>query len=106
MGRNRIKDLIGKRFGILEVIKNSGRKYKGNIIWVCKCDCGNIKEIRGGSLLYGTTKSCGCRAGHSLPPAEANFNQIYSQYKIRARKRGYIFGLTKEEFKEFSNRNC
>lgn len=28
--------------------------------WICKCECGNIKEIVGKSLRYGATQSCGC----------------------------------------------
>ena len=60
--KNKI-NLIGKRFGRLVVIKE-GKLHKANKCyvkyWVCKCDCGNIIEVRGGSLRNGTTKSCGC----------------------------------------------
>ena len=30
------------------------------LLWVCKCKCGNIKDIRYPSLLHGISKSCGC----------------------------------------------
>ena len=51
-------DIIGIRFGKLIVISNS--KRNGYVI--CKCDCGNIKEIRKTSLtkLKSPTRSCGC----------------------------------------------
>lgn len=51
-------DIIGKRFGKLIVISNS--KRDGYVI--CKCDCGNYKEIRKTSLtkLKSPTRSCGC----------------------------------------------
>lgn len=50
------RDLIGLRFGRLTVIgKSKKKKY-----WVCKCDCGNIKEVYESSLLNNKTKSCGC----------------------------------------------
>lgn len=54
------KDLTGQRFGRLTVIKDSGKrtKYK-NVIWMCKCDCGNTFYARGGDLGIGTL-SCGC----------------------------------------------
>ena len=51
-------NLIGKKFGKLTAVAN-GKRNNGKY-YVCKCDCGNIKEIYGGSLINGSTKSCGC----------------------------------------------
>lgn len=48
------------RYGRLLVIKRSEKKYLGQSIWLCKCDCGNIKNVKGGCLTAGQTKSCGC----------------------------------------------
>lgn len=48
------KDYTGKRFGAFTVIEKSPRAY----YWVCKCDCGEIREIKTGVLKY--QKSCGC----------------------------------------------
>ena len=53
-------DLTGKKFGYLEVIGRAGTAKDGSIKWKCKCICGNIKDINGGSLRKGT-KDCGCR---------------------------------------------
>lgn len=36
------------------------KTIKGDIYWLCRCDCGNTKEIKGHSLRSGITKSCGC----------------------------------------------
>jgi hypothetical protein len=58
MGKS-IIDLMGKRFGYLTVIKRVGTKF-GYALWLCKCDCGNEKEISGNNLRKGNTKSCGC----------------------------------------------
>lgn len=51
-------DLSEKVFGTLTVICVADRtRY-----WVCRCTCGNIKEIRSNHLTMGKTKSCGeCR---------------------------------------------
>lgn len=54
------KDLIGKRFGRFLVIKRNGYNKHGIILWQCKCDCGNLKNITSSNLLGGKTKSCGC----------------------------------------------
>lgn len=30
-------------------------------MWLCKCSCGAIKEVRGEHLRDGTSTSCGCQ---------------------------------------------
>ena len=57
------KDITGMRFGRLTAVKKVGTKGSGRgskAIWLCRCDCGNEKEILRNSLVSGTTKSCGC----------------------------------------------
>lgn len=50
--------LEGRQIGELTVIERSDTD---NNFWVCKCSCGNIKEIRESALVNGITKSCGCK---------------------------------------------
>ena len=52
-------DLTGQRFGRLTVIERAENKGKFPM-WLCRCDCGNTKEISGSSLRKGLTLSCGC----------------------------------------------
>jgi len=53
------KDLTGKRFGRLIVIKRLNRKNHDRL-YLCKCDCGNEITCLSGGLNKGTTTSCGC----------------------------------------------
>lgn len=53
-------NLVGKRFGKLEVLSKSNVKKYGVYLWECKCDCGNITYASSNSLNSGNTKSCGC----------------------------------------------
>ena len=53
-----IKDLIGKQFGNLTVIKDSGKRKSGNVFWECKCSCGNIDLVLGYSLTNGVYTMC------------------------------------------------
>ena len=53
-------DLSGMRFGKLTVISVGSVTKSGHAKWLCKCDCGNTKEIRGDRLGNGQAKSCGC----------------------------------------------
>lgn len=49
------------RYGRLVVIGESPtRDNRGNIMWVCRCDCGNQVVVSGSSLRHGNTKSCKC----------------------------------------------
>lgn len=57
-------DLTGERFGNLTVIERgevtaspSGARRTH---WLCKCDCGNYKEVVSLDLRKGHTQSCGC----------------------------------------------
>lgn len=52
-------DLSGQRFGRLIVINRALNNGK-IVMWHCKCDCGNEKDIRGDLLRNGKTQSCGC----------------------------------------------
>ena len=58
--KTKIKDLTGQRFGKLTVIEDSGERRIGNVIWKCKCDCGNEHFVAGGDLQKGYVQSCGC----------------------------------------------
>lgn len=99
-----IKDMTGKRYGKLLVIKNTGKKSTENYIWECQCDCGNVCEVAQGNLKSGQVKSCGCNK--RIPKGEAGFNHLYLKYRIRAEERGYSFELTKEEFRILTKQNC
>ena len=53
---------IGDRYGRLEIVEYIGTKpTSGGVAkaYLCKCDCGNLKEVIGKSLGRGVS-SCGC----------------------------------------------
>lgn len=55
-------DLTGQRFGRL-VARRKAPSRSGKTYWLCKCDCGNWKEIQTSHLTNNQTKSCGCING-------------------------------------------
>ena len=55
-----MRNLIGNRFGKLTVVSQNGKNKHGNILWLCKCDCGNEHTVPSGKLIQGKSKSCGC----------------------------------------------
>lgn len=59
-GCSQKKDLTGKRFGKLVVLRKTENRKQGAYLWLCQCDCGNICEKPTGELNAGTATSCGC----------------------------------------------
>ena len=62
-------NLIGQQFGLLTVInKTDKRDSQGNIIWECKCSCGNPKSVYvpTASLKRKHNTSCGCHGAGYL----------------------------------------
>ena len=57
---NKFDNLENKRFGRWIVVEKTNKRSSESIVWLCKCDCGNIKKIRSSSLTHGETLSCGC----------------------------------------------
>lgn len=53
------QDLTGERFGKLLVLRRADSR-NGRTRWLCRCDCGNEKEVAAQALKSGKTKSCGC----------------------------------------------
>lgn len=97
----------GTRFNRLVVKTHiNGKGY------LCVCDCGNEKIVKvGRSLKIGRTKSCGCwnkekNSKLKLPDNQAAKNRIYKNYKAAAKKRGYLFELTVDEFSELIVQPC
>src|SRR3990167_1155929 len=105
------RNLTGVRFGKLVCIRPYGRQTEAGkhkrLVWECKCDCGTVCIVRGGSLKHNLKKSCGClQPLNKLPSGEAAFNAIYRNIKRGAKARDYLFSLTKEEVKVLTSANC
>lgn len=67
----RREDLVGQRFGKLEVLEYIGVR-SARSLWRCKCDCGNETEAMSHNLKYGRTGSCTrCPKEKAKPSASA-----------------------------------
>jgi len=100
-------DQIGKRFGRLVVLE---KVYcEGKLRWVCRCDCGVIKEVEN-SCLLGNTKSCGCLLRETIrrgcAPGEAARHYHLDKYKRGAKQRGIQWGLADTEFYSLIDGDC
>lgn len=55
-------DLTGKKFERWTALSLT-KSVNGDPYWLCKCDCGTIKEVMGSNLRQGKSTSCGCTRG-------------------------------------------
>lgn len=85
------RDLTGKRFGRLTVIKQvedhvqkSGRHESQ---WLCKCDCGNETMVTGSHLVWNDTESCGCKAKEASSKTIKRISTIHGMTGNRLHKR-------------------
>lgn len=53
-------DLTNQSFGRLTVLKQHSYKPNTGWSWMCECECGEIRIVRGADLRNGHTISCGC----------------------------------------------
>lgn len=54
------KDLTGKTFGRLTVVRYAGKTKYGLSSWECMCECGNVTVVTTCHLTGNHSKSCGC----------------------------------------------
>lgn len=69
--------MVGEKFGRWTILDEAGNR--GNIMrYVCRCECGTIKNIRGTDLRNGHSKSCGCRR----PNKVKMIGQVFSRWTV------------------------
>jgi hypothetical protein len=62
-------DLTGKRFGMLTVLEQAGRK-NNQVCWLCRCDCGKSLVVKSSALRRDdkyATRDCGCASFSKRP---------------------------------------
>jgi hypothetical protein len=65
-GRAMSKDISGIRSGRLVAIEPTEGRYRGCVLWLCRCDCGMTKALPGPKLVSKDVISCGCEARSRL----------------------------------------
>ena len=66
-------NLTGQQYGLLTVIEEVQKNGK-DIMWRCKCWCGQEKIVSTKNLRRGHTKSCGCLHANNL--INKTFNRL------------------------------
>lgn len=111
---SKVLDLTGTRVGRLVALHKTKINKQGSWMWLCKCDCGNEKEIVGSQLnrKYRKTNSCGClnkeinRNTKRKEKGSSGFNSLKWTYIKRAEYKGFNYSLTDEELVILFKANC
>lgn len=75
--------MAGLRFGYLTVLRLDSESHCEHAKWICRCDCGLEKSVRGNVLRRGATKSCGCKQSDLLRGTIKSHQCSYTtEYKI------------------------
>lgn len=86
---NKLVNMVGKKYYKFTVLKRLNKT--GNTIWICECDCGNIRNVNGSDLKSGNHKSCGQCDCHIFIQGS-----WWGEIQKNARRRGLKFELTKD----------
>lgn len=101
MKDNQLKNLVGRQFGELIVLKrNPVNSKSGNARWDCKCSCGNIATVIGSKLRNGTTKSCGCARKSKIAQGFSK-TRIYIIWSLMKKR---CYRNENENFKHYGGR--
>lgn len=97
-------DLVGKRFGNLVVLSRAANR--GNCAyWLCKCDCGTVKEVRGQHLRSGKIISCGCLGRvHSMEAKETHKQRHTRLYGVWQNMKNRCYNKNVRSYKDYGQK--
>lgn len=103
-----VKDLTGRTFGYLKVLRREGAAPNKVATWRCRCVCG-AEVVRNSTSLRakdrGPKKSCGCRRGEMLLDAWGTHGMSDSRpYKIWQGMKSRCRSPKDKDFKNYGGR--
>ena len=99
----KVKDLTGLVFGRLKVL-SFAEKRNTKAFWLCRCECGKEKIIKGSSLLSRQNPSCGCLIGKSNIKNKQNINGILPEYGIWKNIKSRCYNPSVKGYKNYGAR--
>jgi hypothetical protein len=76
---------------------------------ICLCECGNVKQVRNGSLLQGSSQSCGCataeaREQRCTTHGNGKRNAKTAEYKVWTGINRRVFNKNEKSFPDYGGR--
>jgi hypothetical protein len=86
------------KYGKLKVLHRVENRNTRQSWWLCECECGTRKEIKGHRLVNGHTNSCGClrqsRPAYNFQGCGNLSGKYWGQIKKHARNREIEFSIS------------
>lgn len=99
-------DITNQKFGKLTPIKVVGKNKRRQLMWECKCDCGNTTIACGSEMRLGRIKSCGCAQSEMKPtrrdPKIPKY-KLTRKYGIGYTNKGTEFYFDLEDYEKIKN---
>jgi hypothetical protein len=89
-------EMMGKQFGMLTVIEDAGKDSKGHLMYKCRCECGNVKNIHGTHLRSNKTISCGCKNKLNGICSDMWYNIVKGNLRLRTSRKNMEVDISKE----------
>jgi hypothetical protein len=107
--RSVLRDLTGQKFNRWTVLSFAkfckDKSGQQRTHWLCKCACGNIKEVYTNSLTSGKSTSCGCTK-RKLSYGQSAKHTTFTSYKGTAKRKGLCFELNETQFTYITQQEC
>jgi len=86
-------EMIGQKFGRLLVLNYNKEVSKQSDYYLCKCDCGQGKIVKGKNLRNKGTRSCGCLQREMQSKWMSKLNKQLNKFRVSENHPGYYHGL-------------
>ena len=99
------KAIVGNKFGRLTPMKKIGQSAFRESIYLCSCECGNSVEVKGGNLVSGNTRSCGCLRDETLSRNNSTHNgsqtRLYTIWQAMKRR---CYNTNSKDYERYGGR--
>lgn len=106
----RRKQLEGRRFGRVTVLRFSHNDKRNHAVWRVRCDCEHEFEVDTHTLVRGRTRQCNsCRLKwlwEHNKKLDAAFTHLLAHYRNSAKKQKRTFTLSRKQFRKITSSPC
>lgn len=97
--------MSGRRIGRLVVLNKTTERKGREVIWRCRCDCGNEAFVRGYCLRSGDSQSCGCIASERIGALRRTHGKTRTaEYRVWAMMKVRCLNTNNRAFKWYGAR--
>lgn len=102
---NNFTNLIGKKYGELQIIEQIKNDKNGHSKVKCKCSCGKTINVLLDNLKTGHSKSCGCKKGYMISKKKKTHGKCNTKlYKVWHNIKNRCYNKNNKRYKDYGGR--